>query len=154
MQYLRSYRQHMFWNTLSSFRWSIITKGFDPESLHGQFSPFVNERLAFRALQTGVSTSDDKTFIGFQPTHLQNVKLGTFRTNVVDMIVDSTGVYLLLNRCWEGHGDGGLWFNVRVELIWLYCYCQGRYLVLQKVQAGMTNPTSEAWWASRLSIFV
>lgn len=74
---------------------------------HGQITALVYEGLSFTALQTSVTTSQDKALVGFEPADLQQMKLGAFGTNIAHMAENGALVNLFLNCCREYrcHGD-------------------------------------------------
>jgi hypothetical protein len=72
---------------------------FNENAVDGQLSAFVDKGLALGALGAGISSSDDESFITFQPSYLQNVKLGAFGADIRDVAWDGSPVQLSLDSC-------------------------------------------------------
>lgn len=78
----------------------------DQDTVHGHLSTFVHKWLAFGALQAGVTTASDKSFVTFQPSDFQDMEFGAWGTDVGYRARDGALLNLILN-CGHSGDDGG-----------------------------------------------
>ena len=77
-----------------TFMWML-----DEDAVAWQLSAIVDESLVLGAHQTGVPSSDDKSFVSFQPSDLEDVELGALRADIGDVARYRSTIELALDSC-------------------------------------------------------
>lgn len=72
------------------------------DTVHRHLPAFVDKRFVFGALHAGVAATNNKSFITLQPSNLQDMELGAWRTDIGHSARDSALLELIQNRCHVG----------------------------------------------------